>query len=219
MPGLGPPRRRPALRLGTMTDTYVLLDAVRDPDFVVLDTGFTRDRHINFEALRRQEPVLERGWPTGDVAREMTAMKMDRDFRRHTRLGDLVVNADDLLIASPRMAALLSEHESALEFLPLLIRDHKGKIATKDHVVVHPTPSIDCLNESCVEERNSLDEHWVYRMPSMRLVERKIPKKRRLFRVQGVRGCSVVHQSLASAIEEADLSGVCFWPVSAMRSP
>jgi hypothetical protein len=138
--------------------------------------------------------------------------RMDRDRPRDTLLLDAVSNVDALIVAAPRLRAVLEEESlEKVEYLPVAISDHKKKIASKDYVIVHPIEPVDCIDQDeSVLEWSVIDTEKIEVLEKLVIDENRIPKTRKLFRVHHIPDVILAHRSLVSRIEAARITGVQF---------
>src|SRR4051812_30255448 len=65
-------------------------------------------------------------------------MSMSADEPKKKVLPDCVQNMDRLLIVSPRLRSFLEAQKIPnVEYYPLTIKDHKGKVASDKHSIAH----------------------------------------------------------------------------------
>lgn len=106
------------------------VDDWTDPDY-----GVVGDLPSELSELRHQ---LETGEPVAASWPSPCAVRLD-PYRGGRWLRDVIANGDDLVICSARVTAVIeSACRAACEYLPLTILDHKGRIASSDHVLIHP---------------------------------------------------------------------------------
>ena len=73
---------------------------------------------------------------------DKVTMSMHADEPRNTVLADYVQNMDRLLIVSPRLRSFLeAQHVSNVEYYPMEIKDHKGKVASDEYFCSPPHKS------------------------------------------------------------------------------
>ena len=149
---------------------------------------------------------LAAGFP-GDVA-----FHMHPDFPTDLLLVDNLLNSDMVIVASKRLQdCVRAQSPSEVEYLPVKIIDHKGRIASKDYAIIHPVRPVDCIDKQhSVFETNPIDPDDIETLEKLVIDEAKIPADRRLFRMQGFWGMTLVRNALAAAIAAGGFSGVEF---------
>ncbi|WP_341675043.1 DUF1629 domain-containing protein [Niveibacterium sp. SC-1] len=130
---------------------------------------------------------------------------------------DNVHNTDGILVVSGHFRALLEAQSLRdVEFLPISIIDHKGRVASDDYWVVHPTNPVDAIDlvaSDCKMSR--IKKTRIQSMTRLVLRPGTVPADRALFRLQGLWGVTLVHRALADAITAAGLTGVEWQELSA----
>ena len=150
----------------------------------------------------------------GDFARDDwpadMRLMMDPEFKKRTRLADMLRNPDDLFIVSAKMAALLEkEGEDFLELLPVTILDQRKQVAAVDYFAVNVLTVHDCVDiykSDVTWDPDNLD--LIKALRHLILFEAKIDPKDRLFRAKYLPTTVFVRADLARAILAAGLEGV-----------
>src|SRR4030095_16542397 len=71
---------------------------------------------------------------------------MDAEYKKNVRLTDSLRNDQDAIVASPRLRDMLvGRLGKKIEVLPVWIKDHKGRIATKDYSFINVLDLQDCV--------------------------------------------------------------------------
>ncbi|MCC6559524.1 MAG: hypothetical protein IT372_41940 [Polyangiaceae bacterium] len=93
-------------------------------------------------------PELKRGESRADGFPADAFFEMSKKFPKQVALADSLSNLDGLAVVSKALKGFL-EGESlvGVEFLPVSIRDHKGRVASADYFVVNPTRIVDCIDK------------------------------------------------------------------------
>jgi hypothetical protein len=159
--------------------------------------------------LRQGVPLLD-GFP-GDVA-----FHMDPDFPNNLRLVDNLLNSDRAIVASPALRDWLDKRQIPdVEYLPVSIIDHRGRVASADYVIVHPIGPVDCIDRDQSEFSESrITPGQISRFRKMVIDDRRVPADRQIFRLQGFWGATLVRANLVSDLSEGAFTGLSFLPVS-----
>ena len=154
--------------------------------------------------LLKNGTSLAKGFPS-DVA-----FHMHPDYPDDLALGDSLLNLDSLVIGSTRLKDFLSARDiPELEFLPVRIVDHKGRSASEDYFVVHPTAPIDCLDrENSAYKMSSVDPNSFRKITRLVLDESRIPEDRQIFNMACYWDLTFVRRDLAQAIAAQGFSGI-----------
>ncbi|PTL83425.1 imm11 family protein [Vitiosangium sp. GDMCC 1.1324] len=142
---------------------------------------------------------------------------MNPESPTELRLLDNVHNTDGILVVSERLHAFLDARGlTHVEYLPMTILDHEGRVASKDYWVVHPIEPVDAIDmEASGCKMSRIKKTRIQSMERLVLRPEAIPAGRELFRLQGLWGVTLVSQPLADAITAAGFTGVDWTGTSA----
>jgi hypothetical protein len=102
-----------------------------------------------------------------------------------------------------------------VEYLPVSIVDHRGRVASADYVIVHPVEPVDCIDRERSEFSESrITPGQISRFSKMVIDEARVPADREIFRLQGFWGATLVRAGLVRDLSAAGFSGLSFLPVS-----
>jgi hypothetical protein len=148
-------------------------------------------------------------------------MSMYADEPRNTVLADYVQNMDRLLIVSPRLRSFFEARQvNNVEYYPLEIKDHKGKVASEAYFVAHLINPVDCINveNSGVKWMGEgLATQRIFRMKSLVLDSSRVPEDRTLFFPRYFNRVPILKGELAEAMRREDFSNVEIVPASDIR--
>jgi len=147
---------------------------------------------------------LSNGWP------DNVAFHMHPDFPNDLLLVDNLLNADMLVVASKRLQDCVRAHSPVeVEHLPVKIIDHKGRVASTDYAIIHPTNPVDCIDrQKSIFESDLIDPNDIDTIDKLVLDEASIPRDRSFFRMRGFWGITLVRRELAKSIAAEGFSGV-----------
>jgi hypothetical protein len=130
---------------------------------------------------------------------------------------DNVHNTDGILVASPRLRAFLGERNLAdVEYLPISILDHKGRVAAPDYFVIHPVAPVDAIDaDASLCKMSRIKKDRIQSMKKLALRPDAIPADRKLFRLKGLWNVALVSRPVADAISAAGFSGIRWLELSA----
>ena len=129
------------------------------------------------------------------------------------KLTDLLSNTRNALIASPRLRAIIEQHckKQSIEYLPFSLLDHRGRLLSKDYVIVNPLGGFDCLDTKASEiEWDDEEPGEVIAIEKVVLSARKVRHAPPLFRVKEDGTMYMLNSTLAIDIYNAKLTNV-FW--------
>jgi uncharacterized protein DUF1629 len=132
----------------------------------------------------------------------------DPDYKEGRKLLDLVPNTDGVFPVSPALKTLLSK-EPEIEFLPIRIADHRGKIASSDYTLANFLGTVDCVNMKASKYvKSALDDDEVSRFTKLVIDPKKVPKGRHAFRLRPRPRMVVVDDEIRDAVAAAKPTGV-----------
>jgi hypothetical protein len=147
-----------------------------------MDTAFafTKDEPSGFKdnsyKLSDGEKVIDAdGYPPA------AAVRMAEGFGR--KLGGTIGNTQSLLIVSLPMKQVIERFVAdSVQYLPIVINNHKGRVASKDYFIVNPLGQCDCLDLD--ESEIEYDGDDVVEVETFVLSEPKVAGVSDLFRVK-----------------------------------
>ncbi|HSN97579.1 MAG TPA: DUF1629 domain-containing protein [Candidatus Nanopelagicales bacterium] len=161
--------------------------------------------------LDRQWELYE-GSPTLSRLPPDVRLRMSDDHRRNIGLPDNVMNLGTLIIASERLSAFLQVRGlKHVEYLPVTLINHKGRVASRSYSIVHPVHPQDCLDRQksgCTYSNISPGD--IIEVKRLVLDVTKIEPDIELFRIKDFGFPVIVRRSLADAIQAAGFTGVLF---------
>ncbi|MCP3168887.1 imm11 family protein [Myxococcus qinghaiensis] len=123
---------------------------------------------------------------------------------------DLVSNTERIAIVSTRLKTLLEQHSGArIEFLPVSIANHKGRIAAKDYFIANVLDHVDCIDKerSEVQELDP-DPARLSGLFRLQVLEDRIPAEANLFRLKPLPPAILIRETLRARLSAENLSGV-----------
>ena len=141
-----------------------------------------------------------------------TFYKMSEERPTDIQLADAVDNYDSYLLVSPELRAFVeAEVEGDLEFLPTQILNHKGRVASDEHVIVNILEVHDAIDfERADVKWNNIDPEKITRFRTFALDESRIPSGCRMLRLKHFTDRVLVRRDLADAILAQGFTGVAF---------
>lgn len=145
------------------------------------------------------------GWP-GDAS-----AAMNPNFPNDIGLADSLSGANFLVVSGKAKQFIEQEKAGQIEFLPMKIINHKGRVASDDYFVVNPLDVIDCIDkEGSGAEIDSLDEDMIEGVDQLVLKEDGIPKDLKIFRTKFWSGRILIRRDLAQKMKDAGLTCMHF---------
>jgi hypothetical protein len=169
-----------------------------------------------------EEPEEYNGgqWRTGAVmAPPVSAMTLVMDDKRTTRLSDMILNAADLQVYSPKLIeTLAAAGVDNIQYFPIKIVDGRSAAIRDDYKVANIVGRIDCVDlEHSTVERSprtkrimSVEGFSVLEDRVVPLPDRKTPPL--IFRLGELDVLILAHESLKRAFERDGITGARFTP-------
>lgn len=160
------------------------------------------------------EPLAAR-WPADSYSR------MDPDRPKDLQLADSVRCPYARTVSARLRAALEAAGGTGLEFLPLTILNHKGRVAARDYWIVNPPYTIDCIDLDASNAR------WAGKMldaddpfaacDRLALRPEVVPAAVQVFRPRFKPNLLLMRRPLAAALAAAGHTGLAFGEPDAYR--
>jgi len=141
---------------------------------------------------------------------------MSPDYPDNIVLTDNLINSESLIVGSARLRRFLESRDTSfLEYLPVSIRNHKGRVASKDYFVVNPIVPVDCLDEDASEaEASSIIPGEIEMVQRLVLDPQRVDPAREIFRIARFPEITVVQRKLAEAIDKENFTGIRWLDIS-----
>jgi len=147
-------------------------------------------------------------WPD-DVA-----LHFPDDFPERIGLTDNIANTHWWLIVSSAMRKIIQTHQSNdLEFLPVSIRNHKGRVAADDYSIVNFLRLIEVVDRGASEFRvDAAYDDQISKYDKLILRQDIEENGPAILRMKETPMLILAREDLAKAIEMAGMTGVTFVP-------
>lgn len=131
------------------------------------------------------------------------------DFPNNLVLTDNLINSDGLMVVSSRLKVNLENRGlKDVEYHSVEIRDHKGRVFSKDYFILHPVKPVECLNHEASGANASLILPSVIdNVDELVLHEEQVPLDRQLFRIAGFPDATLIRRDLAEDLNNAQFTG------------
>ncbi len=151
------------------------------------------------------EAELCAGWFPRDLAFDVAPGK-------GVRLADAIPNVMAWLFVSEKLKTLLENESGArFEFLPIRIKDHKGRVAKAPYFIANLLDAVACMDRKRSDfEMDPLDKGQVEHFRRLVLDERKIPPEAKVFRLAEKTDLFIVREDLVRAIRVSGCTGTFF---------
>lgn len=117
------------------------------------------------------------------------------------KLPSLVANTNNMLVLERSLKDIIEATGVAVECLPFVLLNHKGRVASRDYFIINPLGNRDCLNLEASEIEWMEDEVVELRKPV--LDPEKLKDAPDIFRIKQDREQIVISHKLADALKQA----------------
>jgi hypothetical protein len=166
-----------------------------------------------------EEPDIEDSWELSDGVPRLAAMDgpfsctMNPSFRNEIRLSDNLYGASVPIVSRRTREILESAVSNRVEFLPIAVTNHKGRVEPEEYFVLHPLDITDCIDtEASGVEWNRIAPDQISRCKSLVLKNEAIPATYKIFRPKGWGDNILVSKDIVEALQQAGLTGLYFRP-------
>ena len=139
------------------------------------------------------------------------SFKMSADHKKDVALLDHISNTEGVLLLSPKFCEYLrSQDLKDVEFLPVKILDHKGRVGSKDYSILNCNRVVDCVDQK--KSKFSWDELDEPSMNVSKLVfnPNALGEADLVIRAKFVPGDIFFREDLMKSILAQGFSGVAF---------
>lgn len=175
-----------------------------------------------FQGLRGFENIFrfDVGQALLDEFPRDAAFHMNPDHPRDRVLPDNVANSLQVLLVSARLREELERSRvGAVEYLPVTIVDHEGRVASSTHVIVHPVGLVDAIDlEASSYQPHRFVKGRIGKVRRLVIDPTRVPADRQLFKLKGYGTPVIVKRSLAESLEAGGFSGLDWLDLSAFSA-
>ena len=181
---------------------YLIWDVDTEGGFCVLTTLQNVDKA--YELTRGVSRTL--GFPTD------ASFRMNPEFPKDVQLADNLYNAESMIVVSPALGQAIEQQQPPnIEFLPVTIYNHKGRVASSDYRIVNPLGVVDCIDQNATKVQwNSIDPNLIASCFGLQLDVGRIDPALLLFRLKYLPHVVVVRDDLAETLVGQAFSGLRF---------
>jgi len=157
----------------------------------------------NFQ-LKRGISRLE-GWPAKAVC------AMSDDFPKDIALSDNLYGAGMTVVSKRVKEALEAGSVKDVEYLPVHIQNHKGRIASSDYFIVNPLGTVECVDVKASKVKwNDINPELLSSCEQLVIKTNAVPAAKHLFRPKHVPYILLARSELAKQMERAKFTGLSF---------
>jgi hypothetical protein len=145
------------------------------------------------------------GWSSDIVC------KMNQEFPKDIQLVDNLYGAGLVVISKYIRELLISEQVKSVEYLPVTILNHKGRIASKDYFILNPLDVVDCIDvEKSAVEWNLIDTDLIDSCEKLVLKANLVEEHFDIFRPKFWPYLILIHSELTDKLFNAGFTGLYF---------
>ncbi len=173
------------------------------------------DRKKNYCVLEDLDNVdddfeLKKGIPRQHDFPDNAVYNMDPEYPRNVVLADNLFNINRMIVASGVLKRFVEERSPAnMEYLPVTIMNHKGRVASRDYFILHPVHPQDGLDAdaSGAVWSDFIDDE-IDEVERLVIDASKIPREIQLLRLKYYPDPILVRRNLAEAISNEGFTGI-----------
>ena len=157
----------------------------------------------NFEIHEGQSRLVD--WPADASA------AMDPNFPKDIGLADSLDGTGFVLLSNKVRALLEGRIGGRVEYLPIKVINHKGRVASEEHSILNPLEVVDCIDPIASEaEMDIILDDAIDSVARLVLREDVIPPGLNVFRLARWTSRIIIRRSLANELTNAGLTGLRF---------
>lgn len=156
--------------------------------------------------------LLRKGDSLSDKWPDDVTFTMSPEYPKDIKLSDNLFEGS-YRVVSGRVKEVLTPlvGNSIVEFLPVSILNHKGRIASKDYFIMNPLDKIDCIDlESSGVDWNAIDPSKISSCEKLVINEDTVPDETVMFRPKFWLNTILLRRELAAGLSAAGLTGLLF---------
>jgi hypothetical protein len=141
-------------------------------------------------------------------------MRFSDRFRPQTRVLDSVASDLSIPIVSGRLRAVLDRvAPGQCEFLPVVLLDHEGEVASPDHAIVNPLRTAELIDMAMSSYRtDSFDPGQIVTLTDLHILPDRVDPRLHIFRADTMLEQIFIDDAVHDAIERAGLTGLRLCP-------
>jgi len=143
--------------------------------------------------------------------------KMSPMFPKDVQLSDNLYGAG-VPVVSYRVKEILEKEvagSNRIEYLPVKIRNHKGRVASNDYFILNTLDVCDCIDfEKSGVVWNKIDPNFISRCKGLVIRSENIPASYKIFRLQYWGSVVLVRSDLVESLKATELTGLVFLPAT-----
>jgi hypothetical protein len=137
---------------------------------------------------------------------------MSKRHKKQIALADCLDNLEAQPVVSERLKKFVESHEAKMvEFLKVVIINHKGKPIPEPYYIMSPLTIVDCIDQERSKIRwNNIDPEFISGVLKLVLKAETIDPDLLLFRPKHLNDRVLINRKFAKEIEDAGFTGMTF---------
>jgi hypothetical protein len=181
-------------------------------DFVIWGSSTTVPYRVLLDTMEGFDEVFKLGkgvQQNGSFAAGVY-YTMNKDRPHNTVFTDSLKNLDNLIVASRRLREFFQARPSkGVEYLPIGVMDHKGKMASREYAIIHPAPPVDCLDcDKSGVVFSRIVKTKIRGVQRLVLDPARMDPERDLFRLDRFFDVILIRRDAAEAIDREGFTGI-----------
>jgi len=154
---------------------------------------------------------LNRGIPREPTWPDEVTCEMNPEYPHDLELTDNLYGASVQIISLPLRDALIKHKVNDVEYLPVRILNHKGKVASKDYFILNPPSTVECIDTKASKVKwNVLNKNFIRSCQQLVIDDAHVPAKVSVFRAKHLPTEILVRAELARTLQQDGFSGLFF---------
>jgi hypothetical protein len=139
-------------------------------------------------------------------------LDMDPNYPKAIQLADCIQNSFSAIVVSKRFKEMIEASGAVnVEYLPVTIMNHKGRVASADYFIVNPYELQDCIDlEQSEIKWSAIAPTKISSCKNLQIDEGKIAAGSKIFRLMQLPTRVLLDRELANKAKAASLTGMHF---------
>jgi hypothetical protein len=139
-------------------------------------------------------------------------LPMSQRHKKDTALTDDISNFDNIKVCSAPLVEFLKKKQlKNVEYLPVTIHNHKGKVASRDYFILNPLPLVDALDVQASKPKYSnLVPTEATTVETLVIDPKRVEKDVQVFRLVGFSAPIIIESAFAEELKAAGFAGPSF---------
>jgi hypothetical protein len=152
--------------------------------------------------------------PLAPTFPDPAVMRFSEDFPKETNVLDSVASDLSVPIVSEKVRVVLDRvAPGECEFLPIVLVNHDGEVATKGHAILNPLRTADLIDMKCSTYRpNAFDPTQIASLTELRVLPDRVDAAVHIFRATTMQEQIFIDEAVHDAFVRAGVTGLRLFP-------